>query len=408
MKVPFKYLIITAILIFSFENYSTATNNINTSIKIILRIDDYGLDNSSFYKDLIRVINKNNCSLTISVVPFNYENSRLVQIPDSLLNQLNLFCKSNPQIEIALHGFAHQNNFKITGSGEFALQPFAEQFSKIKVGKNLLETKLGSQIVTFVPPWNSFDAATTIAAKKAGIKLISASTYSQSGGGAIDAKISYLPYTITLTHLMTDASMFERIGKLSANKIVVILFHATDFIENQDYYVKKQNSYLLTGKKTNLAEFDTFLRELKKNPTVKFLNFRQIMDDPNEDLSCIRYQNARLHLYTTYYWPTISPEELVYLERAKANWKRYLFIYYPIIFYFIICSLGFILSAFLVKALSAKPQTIILKISLGIILLLSGLLFLKISLKIFISIAFFLGIILGFLILRSRNTRIHA
>jgi peptidoglycan/xylan/chitin deacetylase (PgdA/CDA1 family) len=406
MKGLIKYLFVIYSLILLCGNYTYAYKTSNTNSKIILRIDDYGLDNASFYKDLTAVINKNNCPLTISVVPFRHENSGYLQITDSLLDQLKVFCKSNSQIEIALHGYAHQNTMKSGGSGEFVSLSYPEQLTKINEGKKLLESKLGTQIVTFVPPWNSFNAITTNALEKAGFKLISASSYSLFGSSEINTKIKYLPCTVSMVHLMNDATSLDRLVKLSGNNIVVILFHATDFIENQNFYANKSNLYLKSGRKINLAEFDSFLQKLNKTPQVRFLNFKQILKDPSEDLSYRRYLHSRVIVYTNYFWPKTSLDELTYLESTRFNWKRTIFCIYPIIFYFLISAIGFVSSIFITKVLPIRLIKILFNVGIGMILILSGLLFFKISLKIFISVALLVGMTFGLLINRYSANRI--
>lgn len=91
--------------------------------------------------------------------------------------------------EVALHGYSHQNTLSPSGSGmgrvwarvcqrtksEFAGLPLREQRSRMVKGKRQLESVFASPVTTFVPPWNSYDAATLTACRDAGIAAISAS-----------------------------------------------------------------------------------------------------------------------------------------------------------------------------------------------------------------------------------------
>lgn len=91
--------------------------------------------------------------------------------------------------EVALHGYTHQNTLIPSTSrmgrvwaracqrtkSEFAGLPLREQRFRMVAGKRRLESVFGFPVTTFVPPWNSYDAATVAACRDAGIATISAS-----------------------------------------------------------------------------------------------------------------------------------------------------------------------------------------------------------------------------------------
>ena len=58
-----------------------------------------------------------------------------------------------------MHGNTHQT-IKEFPRSEFLGLNYEQQFTKIKSGKLFLEEKLGTNINTFIPPWNRYDLNT--------------------------------------------------------------------------------------------------------------------------------------------------------------------------------------------------------------------------------------------------------
>ena len=98
----------TAFFILFFQSLSIAQNEKN-KVKIAFRIDDYGLDNAKFYDKLIDIIEKTNCKISLGVVPFKKSGCLYQPISDSLIDLLKGYLQRYSGVEIAQHGFAHEN-----------------------------------------------------------------------------------------------------------------------------------------------------------------------------------------------------------------------------------------------------------------------------------------------------------
>lgn len=109
---------------------------------------------------------------TYALVPFKVDfvkNERLMKILKGHL--------ASGLAEIALHGYAHENLGKGRLRTEFLGRPLDEQRKKINKGKAYLESVFNTEIISFIPPFNSYDLNTVNACKENGIKVLSSSFF---------------------------------------------------------------------------------------------------------------------------------------------------------------------------------------------------------------------------------------
>jgi peptidoglycan/xylan/chitin deacetylase (PgdA/CDA1 family) len=226
---------------------------------IILRIDDFGLDRAEFYPDLIKVINNNNAKVTIGTVPFNL-NADIAwsSVQESVFSKFS----EDPNVEIALHGYSH----KSWSSGtEFAGRPYADQLSDISKGYSILKRKCNKSIITFIPPFNSYDKNTVAAVKKSGLGIISGGV-SDPLGNDVDDNLVYVPFTVSLDRFIR---LVDR-NKLKPAKTYIILMHEYDFAENRNFYESMDNDlYNIKGAQefssATLEELNSVIDILNKN-----------------------------------------------------------------------------------------------------------------------------------------------
>ena len=135
-------------------------------ITIIFRFDDYSaLSNTKLENQILTTFKENNSTLTIGVIPFVCEgNKEKICKQESiplLENKLDILKKgiNKGYIDVALHGNTHQT-IKEFQRSEFLGLNYEQQFTKIESGKLFLEEKLGTNINTFIPPWNRYDLNT--------------------------------------------------------------------------------------------------------------------------------------------------------------------------------------------------------------------------------------------------------
>ncbi|MEI6821262.1 MAG: DUF2334 domain-containing protein [Bacteroidota bacterium] len=404
-KFRFNYLfilfsIILVILILNIQGNSIQTHKI-LKTEIILRIDDYGIDNNEFYDKILPIIKRTKCKLTIGVVPYKKVDNRIIEINDTLLKKLKLYIVDNQYIEIALHGFTHENLLNHPDASEFYKQGYDKQSEKIELGKALLEEKLGVQVTTFIPPWNSYDFNTTNVLVSKGFKCISAASY-----GMIDFKnqnpnLMYIPYSIELTDFI-----FKNINEISNYKegVSIVLFHAYDFVEGQTD--NKNNEYYKKRATVSLKDFERFIIKLQNNPNIQFCTFKEICNNEEIDFSVQRYNHSFISTTLQTYWPQLSKESVLYLSRDKMNYKNIYSLIYPFIFYlfFIIISYYLTLQLFSKINIKRKHTLLILNISFLLFSILQ-ILFLKSSLKFLVFYSVWLGILCGYFTVYLKNIK---
>lgn len=210
----------------------------------VFRIDDFRLEHDTLQERIIDVFEKNNIPLVIGVIPT--KEHRLYEcMPDSIAKKWTRLINAN-LIEVALHGFYHEESTagKI---GEFTgALTYEEQFSRIRKGKNFIDSVFSvngakKKIHTFIPPWNCYDKNTVLA-------LDSLHFDNLSGNRNLTpfkAKLKFLPCTI---------EDFDKVGRFNEldKGTFIILFHPYTF-----------NNY-------PIEELDKLLKTLSNNPLNKF------------------------------------------------------------------------------------------------------------------------------------------
>lgn len=203
-------------------------------ITVVFRFDDYSSRSSTdFEVKLIDTFKKYNIHCTFGVIPYIVSDVHDPRPQDVVpLNQMKTTILKNAIeagiLEVALHGYSHQTIREI-GDGwytEFFGLDYNSQVEKIAKGKIYLGEILGTRIVTFIPPWNSYDFNTIHAIEKLGFKSISADKY---GDASESSPIKFLPATSDLLHLRDAIKSARRISSIYS--IIVVLFHVYDFLE---------------------------------------------------------------------------------------------------------------------------------------------------------------------------------
>lgn len=251
------------------------------TIQVVFRYDDYSAFSKTIVeKEIFDIFEKHNAPLTVGVIPFAVQNpyDPAAQELFSLLGDKLELLKSSVEkgkIEVAVHGYSHQANTE-NGKSEFAGLPISGQVELISAGKDYLQELLNTPIMTFVPPWNSYDQNTLKALEELGFSIISAN----KDGFAVEASsLIFLPYTCTLNEV--------RNGVLSArtssttNPILVVLFHSYDFIEadpNRGF--------------TSLPELSDLMTFLSSQQDVQILSITEATQSI-DDLSSDRFISAK-------------------------------------------------------------------------------------------------------------------
>jgi predicted deacetylase len=161
--------------------------------------------------------------LTVGVVP-NYEDRRSLSDDAEKLAALRERV-ADGAVEPALHGLTHQDLTPAEArSSEFAGRPPEEQVERLREGKAQLEEWLGAEVVTCIPPWNTFDAATLEALAATGFRAYSAALSElQRSEGVVS-----VPHTAGLGDLRrTVRGLIRR----RERALVVCMFHHFSFTD---------------------------------------------------------------------------------------------------------------------------------------------------------------------------------
>lgn len=195
-------------------------------IIVVLRFDDYSSRSATDMEvKLINAFQQHGISCTFGVIPYtcarDHDNSRpqdVVPLTPTKASILRNAIKAGI-LDVAQHGYTHQR-------GEFCGLDYTSQVKRMSKGKNLLEQMLGTQVSTFIPPFNSYDLNTIRALETLGFRCISAG---RNGDAKESSALKFLPANCGLPQLRDSVESARSVPE--AQPIIVVLFHLYDFLE---------------------------------------------------------------------------------------------------------------------------------------------------------------------------------
>jgi hypothetical protein len=250
-------------------------------IRVVFRFDDPSAKSSTEIESrLIESFRQNHMTCTWAIIPFVTAESAEDATTQPFLplprEKAQLFAEAahSGVLEIALHGYSHQNNGLNGQYAEFAALPYEEQLSRIERGKQFLEAQLGVEVAIFVPPWNNYDANTIKALEVKQFKYLSASVW----GPSDSSFLAFLPCTIGSPTKIKEAVAAARKSSDPA-PIIVVLFHPYDFYE---YKTRRRRGVL------NVDQLADALQCLARQPDVHVVPMSGV-----SEASSRRYANNR-------------------------------------------------------------------------------------------------------------------
>lgn len=207
-------------------------------ITVVFRYDDYSNSSSTETEaELLHAFHTYHIPCTFGVIPYTCDRATEDPVPQSVvpltLVKADLLRRAVQAglLEVAQHGYSHQTILSRSQGGwtEFAGLGLREQIQKIVDGKRLLQEMLNMQVVTFTPPWNSYDLNTTTALEDTGFTCISAG---RTGVVRESSQLGFLPSTCSLFNLQDAVRTAQRF--VDAQPVIVALCHAYDFAVNQE------------------------------------------------------------------------------------------------------------------------------------------------------------------------------
>lgn len=212
------------------------------AINVVFRLDDPLPKYDSITMRVVSLFNDKQLPLVVAMIPF--DSKGLAIKPISNIDSMQIEAMSGDNIEIALHGFSHEN---FNNKGEFGGSDKKDALYRITKGKNALEMLFDKQITTFIPPYNKWNENTISGMQLNDLGNLSADMYIP-----IYAKeISYFPET--LGPLMINEGIWDAAERVIfnckvADAIVVVMFHAYDLPDEHSW---ESLAKLLDACKTN-------------------------------------------------------------------------------------------------------------------------------------------------------------
>jgi peptidoglycan/xylan/chitin deacetylase (PgdA/CDA1 family) len=223
-------LIVLVLRLFLASSFFDLRPNPGKKVIVAFRNDDIQeFSGSEAERRFLRLFVENGIPQTYALVPFKKDLEKQEDMVSLLKEQ-----QAQGLAEIALHGYAHENRAGKRRS-EFAGLPFDEQLEKIRSGKAHLERIFQREIVTFVPPFNSYDQDTLRACAHGGIKVLSSTHF-------FPVPNPYPVQVVNANFLLTDpASYVETASNHGGDlSIFIVYYHSymEDIYRSDDYFGK--------------------------------------------------------------------------------------------------------------------------------------------------------------------------
>jgi peptidoglycan/xylan/chitin deacetylase (PgdA/CDA1 family) len=207
------------------------------SIRVFFRYDDYcATSDATVDNGLIALFGRHGLCCTFAVIPRvtegNYRDPQPRQSHelDACRRQALADAVRTGSIDVALHGFEHRSNGRGMPHSEFRGIAHAEQAEMIRQGKAMLEDIIGRPVLSFVPPWNTYDENTLQALHDNGLGCLSANRYGPLIGTI--QSMRFLPITVELPDLESAVEAARNSG--DADPVIGVLMHPYDFRESGD------------------------------------------------------------------------------------------------------------------------------------------------------------------------------
>ena len=285
-------------------------------VTVVFRYDDYSSrSNTDLEEKILQAFSRNKACCTVSIIPFISAVDYLDTNPQEVIPltaakaEIARQAMAAGAMDAAQHGYSHQRQSYTHGwYTEYEGLDYASQLHKIRIGKVFLEKILGANIITFVPPYNSYDANTLKVLEKLNFRCLSASVRGQT---VPSTSLKILPETCTLAQLREVIGYARKM--VDYHPIICVMFHQYNFIGIDDTKEAERINH-----KTSLDEFNQLLSWITSQEDIRVRSISQLLQE-NVDLSMERFINNKYYLQLFYlkpaWWP---PHYRFYLPTKSA------------------------------------------------------------------------------------------
>lgn len=294
--------IILAVLVCSASRGNAAISP--PRVTVVFRYDDYSSrSNTDLEEKILRAFSRNKACCTFSIIPFISAVDYLDTKPQEVIPltaakaEIARLAMAAGAMDAAQHGYSHQRQGYTHGwYTEYEGLDYDSQLHKIRQGKVFLEKILGANILTFVPPYNSYDANTLKVLEKLNFRCLSASVQGQTDPST---SLKILPETCTLAQLREVIGNARKI--VDYHPIVCVMFHQYNFIGIDNAKEAERITH-----KTSLDEFNQLLSWITSQNDIRVRSISQLLQE-NVDLSMERFIKNKYYLQLYHLKPAWWP-----------------------------------------------------------------------------------------------------
>lgn len=230
-------------------------------IRLAFRLDDPSeTSHQGVEAGIMEILRRRNVPATFATIPFRIIDGERRPLSATRAHPL-VEAQRAGLVEIAQHGHIHlRHKPEPAPPTEFRGCPRAEQQALIEEGKRHLESIFEERIRGFVPPWNSYDAATVSSLVELGFDYLSA-------GWEMPTKshgpLQLLPRSAQLKDF--DKAFTEALRFAAARPAIVFVMHHYDFAESG-----------ATKAALDLGRFDQMLTQALAHPGTQVTTLSQL------------------------------------------------------------------------------------------------------------------------------------
>lgn len=254
------------------------------NIRVAIRFDDpSATSHRGIDVGVLSALGDAGLMATIALIPFVRDQTG--SHPFDAINGAHILnAHKRGVIEVALHGHSHSSLNSGKHLSELASLSFEDQAAMLTAATGHLRAIFGSDAVRgFVPPWNSYDAATLRALERLGFDYISAGDYHPP---KYNGPLIAIPRTCQFVELESVISEMRKYSRFNPHLIAVM--HHYDFHESGH----NKSSMDLRG-------FASKLAWLAKQSDIEIMTIRGMVNASGSDvlnrISRRWFDAARLH-----------------------------------------------------------------------------------------------------------------
>ncbi|MFA4901891.1 MAG: DUF2334 domain-containing protein [Desulfobaccales bacterium] len=313
-------LLLPIIVILTLYPETIEAKNLPHYVTVVFRYDDYcSRTDTELEKRIIADFKKHNVCCTFSIIPFvkaknylGFEPQDVIPLTPEKIAIARDAIKAGA-MDATQHGYSHQTLQTKGWHTEFQTLDYSTQMDKLKKGKAFLEKVLDKPMITFVPPYNAYDAITIEVLEKLNFQCLSAG---MEGETVPSTSLKILPATCNLDNLRNTIEYARKI--VDYDPIICVVFHQYVFSDVETVTEQEDINY-----KMSYDKFSELLSWVASQKDIRIMSIDQVLKT-KVNLSMDRFINNKYYLQLVHlkpvWWP---PHYGIYLPVDTASNIRF-------------------------------------------------------------------------------------